>query len=250
MNATTPSPDDTAHELRVLAATAAPGVRARPDLARVVLHRSGRQRRVRRLRNLLLALGGGTAAVATLAAGVLLGRSDFFTVTQPSGVMATTVQIGERVVFDRTLTPARGDVVLVRVSRDGQEWDTMLRVVGLPGDNVSCPAGPSGDCAALLVNGLPVAEPYLGGTVTVPFAASTVPADRLFLLGDNREAANDSRFIGALPIADVTGVAVRIRHHDGQVREIPGAPLHAGPGDTDNIDPPGPIPPAQATPAD
>lgn len=239
--------DETADELRALAA-AVPPVRAHPDLAREVLDRARRQRRSRRLRRLALGVGGGMVVVSTLAAATLLGRSDHFTVTQPSTVMESTVRVEERVVFDRTLRPERGDVVLARLSLGGDEFESMLRAVALPGDTVGCPADPTGRCPGIVVNGVPVREDYLGGTVTEPFPTSTVPAGRIFLLGDNRPVANDSRVVGPVALADVSGVAVRIRDGAGRSRSVPGAPPHDGPGDDDPVDPAGPVPPARATP--
>ncbi|GAA2383589.1 signal peptidase I [Dactylosporangium salmoneum] len=249
MNTTLPSPQGPAEELRRLAAAAAPAVRARPDLARIVLDRAGRQRRARRLGKVTAGVGGGLVVLTTLAAATLLGRSDYVTVIQPSAAMMPTIQVGERVVLDKSLAPARGDVVVVHLARDGRTYDAMMRVVALSGDTVACPAGPTGRCEAVVVNGTAVPEPYLGATVTDPFPMSTVPDRMIFLLGDNRAAANDSRFIGPVRRADVRGVAVRIEDRDGQVRVVPGAPAHHGPGDSDNVDPAGQVPPAEvATP--
>ncbi|MEO3744851.1 signal peptidase I [Plantactinospora sp. B5E13] len=240
--------DGTAEELRALAA-AVPPVRARPDLAREVLDRARRQRRSRRLRRLALGVGGGVVVVSALAAATLLGRGDHFTVTQPSTAMESTVRVEERVVFDRTLRPERGDVVLARLTVGSEEFDSMLRVVALPGDTVGCPADQTGRCPEIVVNGVPVWEDYLAGTVTESFPTTTVPAGRVFLLGDNRPVANDSRVVGPVELADVSGVAVRIRDGDGRSRPVPGAPAHDGPGDNDVVDPAGPVPPARATPA-
>jgi signal peptidase I len=247
MNKIQPSLDDAAAELRMLAAAAAPTVHARPDLARVVLGRAPRQQRARRIRKAAAGVGGGLVVLTTLAAASLLGRSDYFTVTQPSAAMESTVNVGERVVFNKKVSPARGDVVIVHLTYQGDDFESMMRVVALSGDTIGCPAGPTGRCEALVVNGTPVPEPYLGATVTDPFPIGTVPAQRIFLLGDNRPVANDSRFIGPVKLADVTGVAVQIKDRAGQVRAVPGAPAHGGPGNRDNVDPAGPVPPARAT---
>ncbi|MEU3457481.1 signal peptidase I [Micromonospora sp. NPDC006766] len=133
------------------------------------------------------------------------------------------------------------------LAHDGREFDSVLRVVALAGDTVGCPAGPSGRCEAIVVNGTPVPQPYLGATD--PFPSSTVPAHTVFLLGDNRSVANDSRAMGPVRTADVAGVAVRIVDRHGRARAVPGAPSHDGPGDRDNVDPAGPVPPAAVTEA-
>ncbi|GHJ49362.1 hypothetical protein Cs7R123_67040 [Catellatospora sp. TT07R-123] len=240
--------DDPSERLRTLAAAAAPSVQADPGLAGRVLGQARRGRRLRRWRNLLLGLGAGTVALSTLAAATLLGRTDFFTVVEPSGAMKPTVGISERVVFDRSLSPARGDIVQIHIAYGGDEYDAIFRVMGLPGDTVACPATAAGTCDAVTVNGVAVAEPYLD-QATAPFAPVAVPAGQVFVMGDNRPAVNDSRYHGPVPLAAVSGVAVQIKSEDGRVRLVPGAPPHDGPGDQDNVDPAGPVPPARAVPA-
>jgi signal peptidase I len=244
MNAIQPSLHGPAEELRRLATAAVPTVHARPDLARVVLDRARRRRRALRLGKAASGVGAGLVAVTALAAATVLGRSDYITVTQPSAAMEPTVHVGERLVLNKKLAPARGDVVIVHLTRDGDTYDAMLRVAALPGDTIGCPAGPTGKCDALELNGARVPEPYLGATVTDPFPVSTVPGHMVFLLGDNRAVANDSRFIGPVRLTDMTGVVVQIEDRTGKVRAVPGAPAHPGPGDRDNVDPAGQVPPA------
>ncbi len=74
-------------------------------------------------------------------------------------------------------------------------WGTVpmvKRVVGVGGDRVAC-------CdreGRLTVDGRPVDEPYLharGDDSQRAFEATRVPAGKLFLLGDNRQASLDSR---------------------------------------------------------
>lgn len=247
MNDTLPASGEAAQRLRTLAAAAAaaPGTQARPDLARVVLERARRQRRVRRWSRAAIATGTGLAVVSTLAAATLLGRSDYFTAIQPSTAMEPTIRVREQVIFNKKLDPDRGDVVYVHLkdADTGAEFDAVFRVAALPGDSIGCPAGPSGRCDALVLNGAPVAEPYLGTAITDPFPTSTVSSDKIFLLGDNRAAAKDSRYRGPVELDAVDGVAVKIKDANGATRAVPGAPYRPGPGDRDNVDPVGPVPP-------
>ncbi|SCG47723.1 signal peptidase I [Micromonospora halophytica] len=244
MNKILPSLDDAAEELRRLATAAEPAIHARPGLARSILDLARSHRRTRRLGTAAASVGGGFVVLATLAAATLLGQAEYFTLTQPSTNMESTVRMGERVVFSKNLSPARGDVVVVRLVDNGHEYDSIMRVVALAGDTIGCPADATGRCEAIAVNGVTMPEDYLGTTVTDPFPTSTVPAHMIFVLGDNRPQANDSRSIGPVKLADVTGVAINIRNRDGQTRAVPGAPAHDGPGDRDNVDPAPPVPPA------
>jgi signal peptidase I len=253
MSLTLPTVDDAAERLRALATLAAPTAQVRPDLAERLLDRARRARRMRRLRTAAVTAAGGLVIATAVAAATLTGRTPYFTVTEPSAAMEPTIMVSERVVFDRDLAPGRGDVVLVRLVRDGHGYDSMQRVVAIAGDTIGCPAGPSGRCEAIVVNGSPLREPYLrdlDATAIEPFPTSTVPAHTVFLFGDNRSVAYDSRYLGPVRVTDVSGVAVRIIDRHGRARAVPGAPPHRGPGDTDNVDPPGRVPPAVGVPTD
>ena len=67
------------------------------------------------------------------------------------------------------------------------------------------------------------------------------------MLGDNRDQANDSRFLGPVPVAAVQGVAVATKDQNGHPWAVPGAPHHHAP-DQSLIDPPFPAPPGSTVP--
>ncbi|MFD8011509.1 signal peptidase I [Streptomyces sp. NPDC058955] len=101
----------------------------------------------------------------------------------------------------------RGDVLLLQVPGRYGGAPVIQRVIGKGGDRVAS------DGTQVTVNGEPLAEPYLKKDrlppTPVPFEAE-VPEGRLFLLGDNRGNANDSRFFlddhsGSVPTAGVLG---------------------------------------------
>lgn len=85
------------------------------------------------------------------------------------------------------------------------------RTIGTPGDTVAC-CDTSG---RLTVNGTAVDEPYLKpGSVPSEMSFSiTVPPASLWVMGDNRQDSEDSRFHqgnpggGSVPMANVVGVA-------------------------------------------
>jgi signal peptidase I len=140
----------------------------------------------------------------------------------PSGSMKDTLQINDRVLVSKVPyyfhDPQEGDVIVFSEPDPGKavqrgvvdgffHWliqgigfqkpdnqDFIKRVIGLPGDTV---VGRNGK---VFVNGEPLDEPYVKGT-TAPFDKVTVPPHMYFVLGDNREESQDSRF-GLGVIAD------------------------------------------------
>lgn len=122
----------------------------------------------------------------------------------PSGSMEKTLHgcpgcHGDRVLVDKVeyhvRDIARGNVI-VFVSptswrTDPQDKDWIKRVVGLPGDHVSC----CDKQGRLMVNGKALDEPYVypgDAPSSIPFTI-TVPNGRLFLCGDHRSDSDDSR---------------------------------------------------------
>jgi signal peptidase I len=141
----------------------------------------------------------------------------------PSASMENTLEIGDRVLINKVvyhLRPIhRGDIVvfdgtgswdfdntpassnffskglselegIVGISHDSSIY--IKRVIGLPGDHVSCPT-PSGD---LYVNGVPLSESsylYPGNSPCDGTFSITVPAGRLWVEGDHRAVSYDSR---------------------------------------------------------
>jgi signal peptidase I len=159
-------------------------------------------------------------AVIFAVAATCLSVVNSYVVTvryQPTAGMQPTVGIGDRVLVDRVgfrVTGLHyGDIVLFNHSDDPRPAVTLLqRVVGLPGDVVSCAGG------HLVRNGRAVDETYLpAGTVTKGYAVDgtdlrelsdcppvTVPDGDVYVLGDNRAVSLDSRMFG--PVSDDTVV--------------------------------------------
>lgn len=234
------SSDDAAVLLRGLSDAAKGAVHVSDRLAESVLRRAKRRRFIRRA---AVGVGAGVVLLSTAAAS-LLGQGDFFTVRQPSQAMDPTVRMNERVVFSKVAEPQLGDMVYAHVTVQGARIDIMSRIMALPGDTIVCPPTPDGSCDAVLVNGQPVADAYLSELVVEPFDSTEVPDGSVFVLGDNRANAVDSRLTGPIPSGDISGIAVQIIDGEGQARAIPGAAAHSQPDGGDVVDPAERVPPA------
>jgi signal peptidase I len=95
----------------------------------------------------------------------------------------------------------RGDIVAFR--HDSPTPQTYLkRVVGLPGDRISIDRG------SVSIDGKPLDERYVRYRDGQSRATVVVPADGVYVLGDNRANSDDSRNWGILPTRDVIGKAI------------------------------------------
>lgn len=91
------------------------------------------------------------------------------------------------------------------------------RVIGLPGDKVQIKGKDVFINDQKLKEDYPILHPAVDdGAFDFPFAVNeplTVPQGELFLLGDNRENSEDSRFWGTLKLAHVQGKFLRVLYH-------------------------------------
>ncbi|MDW8319551.1 MAG: signal peptidase I [Anaerolineae bacterium] len=95
--------------------------------------------------------------------------------------------------------PQRGDVVVLRL-RPGDDL-LIKRVIALPGEEVSIHDG------RVYINGQPLDEPYLAGETRGNLAPRVVPPLHVFVMGDNRQASNDSRSFGPVHVDNIVGRA-------------------------------------------
>jgi signal peptidase I len=153
-----------------------------------------------------------TLAAATLALAVVARRlARLEPVLVEGDSMRPTLLPGWRLaVGPLDHPPRRGDLVVVR--RGGLE--VVKRVVGLPGERVRLVAG------RLEVDGLAVAEPYLGGTTGDEARDLDIRLgeDQYLVLGDHRAASTDGRDFGPVPAAALTG---RVRFAYWPPRRLP-----------------------------
>jgi signal peptidase I len=137
----------------------------------------------------------------------------------PSESMLPTLEKNDRVLVNklsyRLHDVNRGDIVVFETPEEEQgAEDLVKRVIGLPGETVSCADG------GILIDGRPLDEPYLEDATTTtcdrdPTTGKPeeydVPADAVFVMGDNRSFSKDSRSFGPIDEDAIVGrVFVRI----------------------------------------
>jgi signal peptidase I len=166
----------------------------------------------------------------------------------PSSSMEDTLLVGDRVLVNKIVydvrDPERGEIIvfkgtanwapenpavtggglfgrigrtmgdLVGLSRPGEK-DFIKRVIGVPGDRVSC-CDPDG---RVYVNGQALDEPYVkaNSPLDAPsdprvcrsrrFEEVLVPPGQVFVMGDHRVVSQDSRCQGPVPIENIIGRA-------------------------------------------
>ena len=153
----------------------------------------------------------------------------------PTGSMEENLLIGDHLlvnkfIFAPTATPIerallpvksinRGDVIVFKYPEE-PDRDFIKRVIGLPGESVEVRE------KKVYVNGTALDEPYAHYLLPVSTASEfhevtsfdvrerygpvTVPSDHYFVMGDNRDNSQDSRYWGFLPRDYVKGKALII----------------------------------------
>lgn len=111
----------------------------------------------------------------------------------PSGSMENTIMTGDRVLTYRQAylfsDPKRGDIVVFPYP-DDETIDYIKRIIGLPGETVE------GKNGTVYIDGKPLEESYVkeDWSENGDFDPFVVPEDSYFMMGDNRNDSNDSRY--------------------------------------------------------
>jgi signal peptidase I len=153
----------------------------------------------------------------------------------PTGSMEENLLIGDHLLvnkfvfaptaspFERALLPIgtikRGDVIVFKYPEE-PERDFIKRVIGLPGETVELKE------KQVYINGKGLDEPYVhflqppgqnsefhevtSFDVRERYGPVTVPSEHFFVMGDNRDNSQDSRYWGFLPRDYVKGRALVI----------------------------------------
>jgi signal peptidase I len=148
----------------------------------------------------------------------------------PTGSMENNLLVGDHLLvnkfvygptassLERTILPIgtihRGDVVVFKYPED-PERDFIKRVIGLPGETLEVRQ------KKVYINGKALDEPYVhflqpagangefaAFDVREQYGPVTVPEGHYFVMGDNRDNSQDSRYWGFLPREYVKGKAL------------------------------------------
>ena len=127
----------------------------------------------------------------------------------PSGSMENTLLKDDRILVSKVQyyfrAPHRGEIIVFWFEEEKKHF--IKRVIGLPGDRIEMVG------KKLFVNNVLQYEPYVvhkdPGTDSIRdnYRPQTVPKDRLFVMGDNRDYSKDSRFWGYVRKKDIVGTA-------------------------------------------
>ena len=119
--------------------------------------------------------------------------------------MEPNLRTGERLLGSKFIyrleRPTRGDVIVFGYPRNPQKV-FVKRIIGLPGETVEIRGG------KVYVNGRVLDErPYVKNIPHGDFPPQKIPKGCVFVLGDNRDESNDSRFWGDLPLSNIRAKA-------------------------------------------
>jgi len=116
--------------------------------------------------------------------------------------MEPNLHEGERLLVNKVVynfhDPERGDVIILDPPFETDEV-YIKRIIGLPGDTVEVKDG------AVYINGTKLDEPYIKEPPHYTYGPEEIPEGEYFVLGDNRNNANDSHKWGTVPGENIIG---------------------------------------------
>ncbi len=130
---------------------------------------------------------------------------ELYIVDGPS--MRPTLEHEERLVVNKFIyhlrDPAKGEVLIFRYPRDPSR-DFIKRVIATAGDTIEIKEG------RVYVNDQMLNEDYILEKTRTEYPKVTIPDGTIFVMGDNRNNSDDSRFadVGFVPLELIKGKAV------------------------------------------
>lgn len=144
-----------------------------------------------------------TAIAVAVVLSLLIQNYAFAQVQVFNISMQNTLVEGQRLFEDKLsyhiTTPKRGEIVIINSREENR--NLVKRVIALSGETIDFRDG------AVYINDEKLDETYTKGQ-TFPNNFKTpyvVPADHVFVLGDNRERSEDSRAFGAVSYSEIDG---------------------------------------------
>ena len=143
---------------------------------------------------------------------------ELYVVDGPS--MRPTLQHDERLVVNKLVyyvrAPEKGEVVIFRYPRDPSR-DFIKRVIATAGHTVEIKDG------RVYVNDQLLVEDYILEKTLTEYPKVTIPEGTIFVMGDNRNNSEDSRFsdVGFVPLDLVKGKAVFIFWPTDEIKTLP-----------------------------
>ncbi len=210
----TPNTDNEADAHEALAMRDAP---PRPDSEGDSIGSSSQKKSSRLTRKISIKrrlINWGIIILVALGVAFVVRTWVFETFYIPSGSMEPTLMIGDRILVDKLSFQlgghvSTGDIVVFRRPPHESVIPHSIkylvkRVIGLPGETISSHGG------QVYINGKLLHEPFLPkGTITIPgITTQKIPPGHYFVMGDNREDSEDSRFFGPISSSLIVGKVV------------------------------------------
>ncbi len=121
--------------------------------------------------------------------------------------MEPSLQDGQQLLINKVVyyfrEPERGDVIILHPPPPYSPKATpfIKRIIALPGDTIEVKNG------EVYVNGSKLDEPYIKESPTYNLQQKKIPENEYFVLGDNRNNANDSHNGWTVPRQNIIGKA-------------------------------------------
>ena len=135
-------------------------------------------------------------------------RGEVVVFTDPGSVTKGTNWVDSQIEPEGFAKTWRDALVFLHLA--DRKPQLVKRIIGIAGDRILC----CDSVGRIQINGVSVTEPYIRGPRTDQLAFDIrVPANSVFVMGDNRGDSRDSRFHldvrnGSVPVSDVLGRVV------------------------------------------